>query len=64
MEGVGAVGGDEGDEKGPGIVEIAVEEEGRENGEKRVRGGAERRWSVGLEAIEEEEECGGLESLA
>lgn len=66
VEGVGTVGGDEGDEEGLGVGEFAVEEKGREEGEKRVRGGAERRWRVGLEPVEEGEERGGVgaESLA
>lgn len=66
VEGVATVGGNEGDEEGLGVGEFAVGEEGREDGEKRVRGGAERRWRVGLEAVEEGEERGGVgaESVA
>lgn len=53
-----AIGGDEGDEEGLGVGELAVLEEGGEEGEEAVRGGSEG-GRVGLEELEQGEESGG-----
>lgn len=50
-----AIGGDEGDDEGLGVGELAVRKEGGEEEEEGVRGGSEGR-RVGLEEPEEGEE--------